>query len=156
MFLFIKTKQRITLKTLNSDRVLNEKVQLPTKMDSILTAEKKVEQICEALNVAERCVGNILISVTEAVNNAIVHGNNKDETKQIYLTCSTSNNNLIFTIKDEGAGFDSTNLPDPTDPENLEKLHGRGVFLMRNLADQVDFEEEGKLVKLTFLDYAND
>lgn len=144
------------MKTLNSERVLNEQVQLPTKMDSILAAELKVEQICETLNVADRCLGNILISVTEAINNAIVHGNKKDESKQVYLACSTQNGKLIFTVKDEGHGFDSTNLPDPTDPENLEKLNGRGVFLMRNLADQVDFEDEGRLVKLTFLNYSND
>ena len=135
---------------------LTEQVQLPTKMGSILIAEQKVEQVCEVLNVADRCVGNILISVTEAVNNAIIHGNKKDESKQIVLAYSTQKNSLVFIIKDEGNGFDSSNLPDPTDPENLEKLHGRGVFLMRSLADKVDFEEEGKLVKLTFLNYAND
>lgn len=136
--------------------MVNEDFFLPTTMDTILTAEQKVEEICASLNVGERHIGNILIAVTEAVNNAIIHGNQNDVSKQIHFSCATLKNTLTFTVKDEGEGFDYDNLPDPTDPENIEKIHGRGVFLMRNLSDQLSFEEEGRLVKLTFLDYTND
>lgn len=101
---------------------------MPTKQKTITTVEQKVEHICEHLNVADRCIGNILIAVTEAINNAIVHGNKNDESKHVQLNCISLKNELIFTIKDEGLGFDFSNLPDPTDPKNREKLNGRGVF----------------------------
>lgn len=136
--------------------MLDESFLLPTKQEAVTAVEQKIEQICEQLNVADRCIGNILISVTEAINNAIVHGNKNDVSKQISLNCISLKNELIFTVKDEGLGFDFSNLPDPTDPENREKLNGRGVFLMKHLADKVSFEESGRIVKLTFINYAND
>lgn len=136
--------------------MLDESFLLPTKQETVTAVEQKIEQICEHLNVADRCIGNILISVTEAINNAIVHGNKNDVSKQVSLNCISLKNELIFTVKDEGLGFDFSNLPDPTDPENREKLNGRGVFLMKHLADKVSFEESGRIVKLTFINYAND
>ena len=136
--------------------MLDESFLLPTKQEAVTAVEQKIEQICEQLNVADRCIGNILISVTEAINNAIVHGNKNDVSKQVSLNCISLKNELIFTVKDEGLGFDFSNLPDPTDPENREKLNGRGVFLMKHLADKVSFEESGRIVKLTFINYAND
>lgn len=144
------------MKTLNSEAMVNEEIFLPTTMETILKAEQKIEEICAHLKVGERHIGNILIAVTEAVNNAIIHGNKNDVNKKISFSCATANNTLTFTVKDEGNGFDYDNLPDPTDPQNLEKIHGRGVFLMRNLTDQLSFEENGRLVKLTFIDYTHD
>jgi serine/threonine-protein kinase RsbW len=58
---------------------------------------------------------------------------------------------MVFAIEDQGDGFDFDNVPDPTEPENLEKPHGRGIFLMRNLADEVAFEKQGRLVRLGFI-----
>jgi serine/threonine-protein kinase RsbW len=99
--------------------------------------------------------GNILIALTEGVNNAIVHGNKYDKNKVVWLNMESSDNDVQFTIVDEGVGFDYNNVPDPTLPENLEKLSGRGVFLMRQLADEVVFEENGSTIRLRFLGLNN-
>ncbi|MEY4110166.1 MAG: hypothetical protein RLZZ46_520, partial [Bacteroidota bacterium] len=94
--------------------------------------------------------GNILVAVTEAVNNAIQHGNKFDPAKEIEVEYEKKKNSLVFRITDQGQGFDFTTIPDPTDPENLEKINGRGVFLMFKLADKVNFKENGRVVELSF------
>ena len=66
-----------------------------------------------------------------------------------------SERELVFTIKDQGAGFDFDNLPDPTEPENIEKPHGRGIYLMKHLADKVKFSDNGRAVELNFSISAN-
>jgi len=94
--------------------------------------------------------GNVIIALTEAVNNVINHGNKNDSTKKVTVSFKKSDKDLSFTIEDEGTGFDYENVPDPTDPENLEKLNGRGIFLMKNLADEINFHEDGKKIELIF------
>jgi serine/threonine-protein kinase RsbW len=91
-----------------------------------------------------------MIAVTEAVNNAIKHGNDGDKSKNVSLSLSLKDSLIQFVIKDEGSGFDYENLPDPTSPENIEKIGGRGIFLMKHLSDQVEFKDKGKEVQLSF------
>ena len=98
----------------------------------------------------EDAYGNVLIAVTEAVNNAIQHGNKENEALTINVSVSDNDEKVCFSVKDEGPGFDFNNLPDPTAPENLLKENGRGIFLMRNLADEVEFTGEGNEVCLFF------
>ena len=90
----------------------------------------------------------IMIAVTEAVNNAIKHGNKSNSEKNVTLSLSLTENVIKFKIEDQGAGFNYHNLPDPTAPENLEKPSGRGIFLMKHLADEVAFHDEGRIVEL--------
>ena len=118
--------------------------------ENIHIVENLIDEICETLNVNEEYYGNILISMTEAVNNAMVHGNKLDSKKRVAITVKFDDTSLHFTISDEGPGFDYDNLPDPTAPENIEKPNGRGVFLMKNLADGCNFEENGRIVELEF------
>ncbi len=118
--------------------------------ENIHIVENMIDEICETHNVNEEHYGNILISMTEAVNNAIVHGNKLDPEKQVSVRFHVEGKSLFFTISDEGPGFDYDNLPDPTAPENIEKPNGRGVFLMKNLADDCEFEDNGRIVKLEF------
>lgn len=119
--------------------------------DNLVVAEKLIDDVCQKYKVDEDNYGNILIAVTEAVNNAINHGNKHDPTKKVHMEVTyLSDRSLKFTITDEGDGFDYASLPDPTDPENIEKISGRGVFLMQNLADQIDFSEDGKSVEMRF------
>lgn len=94
--------------------------------------------------------GNIIIAMTEAVNNAINHGNKNDPSKKVKVCYTQSTNNISFTVEDEGEGFDYTNIPDPTDPANIEKLNGRGIFLMKNLVDEIHFHDKGKKIELIF------
>ena len=127
-----------------------ESLNFNSKADNIVIAEKLVDDVCTKHSVNEDYYGNILIAVTEAVNNAINHGNRQNPEKKVHLDFETQDSSLRFMVKDEGDGFDFENLPDPTDPANLEKISGRGVFLMRNLADEVEFSENGTKVEMVF------
>ena len=84
------------------------------------------------------------------MNNAILHGNKNDPEKFVKIGFESDDDKLIFSIADEGEGFDHTNLPDPTDPVNIDKISGRGVFLMQSLADSIQFEQNGSKVLLGF------
>jgi serine/threonine-protein kinase RsbW len=129
-----------------------QKLVIKSRQEDISKVESFVEDILKQNNISEESYGNILISVIEGVNNAINHGNKADESKEVELSYHISDNkkNIIFKIKDEGNGFDYNNLPDPTAPENIENLGGRGVFLMKQLADMVIFENNGAIVELSF------
>jgi serine/threonine-protein kinase RsbW len=90
------------------------------------------------------------VAVTESVNNAIVHGNKEDKSKNVHLELIMEDGLLRFSVQDEGEGFDHTKLPDPTSPEFLENLGGRGIYLIRHLADEVKFSDQGRKLALTF------
>jgi serine/threonine-protein kinase RsbW len=128
----------------------DQRLRIPSKPESLLLVERMVEDVCDVLGVKEDVYGNILLSVTEAVNNAIQHGNKYDLSKVVEITFYKVDKTLTFSVRDEGNGFDFDHLKDPTDPENLESPHGRGVFLMKNLSDSVSFENGGREVKIGF------
>lgn len=125
-------------------------IQVPSIIDNIRMIESFIDNAKERFHLDEDIYGNIMIAVTEAVNNAIKHGNAGNSSKNVYLSLFLNENLLKFTIKDEGTGFDYHNLPDPTSPENLEKPGGRGIFLMKHLSDEVEFKDGGKVVELSF------
>ena len=127
-----------------------KRLNITSSYENIRLVERLVEDVCDVFNVNEDSYGNILIAVTEAFNNAIYHGNKGNPEKHIKIGFESNNNHLKFTVADEGTGFDYDNLPDPTDPLNVDKPHGRGVFLMKNLADNVEFHNNGQEVMLTF------
>jgi serine/threonine-protein kinase RsbW len=126
-------------------------LKFPSILENIHLAEKLIDDVFAEYAVKEDYYGELLIAMTEAVNNAIVHGNKLDASKQVTLTFDVIEDRLMrFIVEDEGPGFDYNNLPDPTAPENIEKPHGRGVFLMRKLADNCDFQDNGRIVILDF------
>ncbi|MBX7051018.1 MAG: ATP-binding protein [Flavobacteriales bacterium] len=132
-------------------------LKFPSILENIHLAEKLIDDVFAEYAVKEDYYGELLIAMTEAVNNAIVHGNKLNPNKQVTLTFDVVDDRLMrFTVEDEGPGFDYNNLPDPTAPENIEKPHGRGVFLMRKLADQCEFLDNGRVVILDFAVLAND
>jgi serine/threonine-protein kinase RsbW len=130
-------------------------IELSSKLESLSEIENFIDDVCEHYQFGEDHYGNILIALTEAVNNAIRHGNQLDPNKKVNLNMKTTPKDVEFTITDEGPGFDYKSVPDPTLPENLEKLSGRGIFLMRSLADNVDFEKNGTVIRLRFSVSAN-
>ncbi|WKZ65589.1 MAG: ATP-binding protein [Flavobacteriales bacterium] len=132
------------------ESALTERIEFPAKAENIALAEKLIDEACSRYSVHESRYGNILIALTEAVNNAIHHGNGLDPSKSVTLGYQATDDQIIFVVRDEGAGFDYQHLPDPTDPQNLEKPHGRGVFLMRALADAVEFSDNGATVAMSF------
>lgn len=133
----------------------NQKIRITSKAENIILVERMIEDVCDVFNISEDYYGNILVAITEAVNNAIYHGNKANPTKNIDIFFKSYPDHVSFIVKDEGAGFNYSSLPDPTNPENLEKENGRGVFLMQNLADKVSFEDNGSKVVLDFKINAN-
>jgi len=127
-----------------------QKIKIESSADNLRLVERLIEDVCDIYNISEDNYGNILIAVTEAVNNAIYHGNKGNPKKLVQIGFENGEKQLTFLVSDEGQGFDFKNLPDPTDPANIDKINGRGVFLMKHLADKVEFNNEGKEVQLTF------
>jgi serine/threonine-protein kinase RsbW len=130
--------------------LLAQNLVLTSEVSNLVQIEKLIDSVCDNCHITEDNYGNMLIALTEAVNNAIVHGNKEDKSKKVTLTYEVTNNEVSFVVKDEGNGFDLNQVPDPTLPENINKLSGRGVFLMNSLADEVVFEEKGTMVVLKF------
>lgn len=123
-----------------------------SKIENVNLVETYLEELLRVNKVKEEHFSNILITVAEAVTNAIVHGNKGDITKNVHVKYyfEASNHEFIISISDFGNGFDYRSIPDPTDPENIEKLNGRGVFLMNRLADRVEYSNNGSTVVLAF------
>lgn len=129
---------------------MKTELKFPSKMENISHVERLIDEISSKHGISSETYGNILVALMEAVNNAILHGNKLDENKTVHLGYTVDNDIIIFTIKDEGEGFDVNTVPDPTLPENIEKPHGRGIFLMKHLVDEIKFERNGAVVELTF------
>lgn len=127
-----------------------EKLSVPSKLSSLSIVESLIDRVCGSLGVHEDAYGNILIAVTEAVNNAVIHGNQYNAQAEIDVEVIDIDDRLCFSIKDKGNGFDFDNLPDPTAPENIEKENGRGIFLIRNLSDELVFDDGGRVVNIFF------
>ena len=128
----------------------NIRIQIPSLSENVRMIESFIDNAREKFHLDDDIYGNIMIAVTEAVNNAIKHGNKGDSSKNVLLTLALNDKLIKFKIEDEGNGFDYDNLPDPTAPENIEKPGGRGIFLMKHLSDEVDFKEGGRIVELSF------
>ncbi len=125
-------------------------IELSSKVESLSKIESFIDDVCEQYKFGEEHYGNILIALTEAVNNAITHGNKLDPSKKVNLNMERTPKEVVFIISDEGVGFDYESIPDPTLPENIEKIRGRGIFLMKALSDHVGFEEDGRKIRLKF------
>jgi serine/threonine-protein kinase RsbW len=133
--------------------MISEKLQLilPSIPESIHQVEKFVEDICDEFNINNTYFGNILVTLTEAVENAIRHGNANNPAKKIQITFESKPEGLSFIVKDEGNGFDINQIPDPTDLNtDPEESRGRGIFLIKSLADEVKFLEKGNMVEIIF------
>ncbi|MEW5846854.1 MAG: ATP-binding protein [Bacteroidota bacterium] len=125
-------------------------ITIPSKLEQISLIEKTIDEITEKLTITPDVYGKILIAAIEGVNNAIVHGNKLDESKTVKINIKICDKKICITITDQGNGFDPTKIPDPTIPENIENISGRGVFLMKKLSDEITFENNGTTVKMIF------
>ena len=125
-------------------------VKIPSIKENVSVVESFIENVGEKIRIEETIYGNVLVSVTEAVNNAIVHGNKEDKNKKVRLGLKQNKKSVRFIVEDEGMGFDHNTLPDPTNPKNLEKVKGRGIFLIKNLSDKTTFKQGGRVVEMLF------
>ncbi|MEP1359665.1 MAG: ATP-binding protein [Marinobacter alexandrii] len=128
----------------------NIQIQIPSLPENIRIVESFIDNAKDQYKLNDDIYGNIMIAVTESVNNAIVHGNQSNSKKSVHLQLALEDSLIRFTVEDEGTGFDYSNLPDPTLPENLSKPGGRGIFLMKNLCDEVSFKKDGRIAELSF------
>jgi serine/threonine-protein kinase RsbW len=142
MLFYVSEKKATLMKSI--------RIQIPSIADNIRIVESFIDNVKEKYNIDDDIYGNIMVAVTESVNNAIKHGNASDKTKYVTLTAIYEENLVKFIVEDEGPGFDPEKLPDPTAPENLEKLGGRGIFLMRQLSDEVKFSKDGRVSEMVF------
>lgn len=134
-----------------SDNTALYTLQLPSRIDSITTVENFIDTLSDKYHFGDETYANVLTCLSEAVVNAIIHGNKENIDKKVYVNLEViEDRRLIFTVSDEGEGFDFNNIPDPTAPENLENLTGRGVFIIKRLADQCIFNSRGNELELHF------
>jgi len=127
-----------------------QKYKIKSKIENLMVIERAIDEITSMYKINHDYYGNIMVSVMEAVNNAIVHGNKLNPNKSVDIEIFVEDDLLEVTVKDEGRGFNPKGIPDPTSPENIENVDGRGVFIMSKLADAIEYNEKGNIVKLTF------
>jgi serine/threonine-protein kinase RsbW len=129
---------------------MEKTLKIVSKIENLRKVEKLIDELSADYNINADAYGNILIATLEGANNAILHGNKLDENKSVNIQVNIEEHKLSIKIEDEGNGFDYKNVPDPTAPENLENVNGRGIFLMEKLSDKIEFSRNGASVKLIF------
>ena len=129
---------------------MEKSLDIESRIDNINQVEKLIDDFSESHEINSEIYGKILIATVEAVNNSIVHGNKEDVTKRVFVQLKIQGDKIIISVEDQGEGFDYTKVPDPTKPENVENIHGRGIYLMKHLADEVSFDKEGRVVNMEF------
>ena len=124
-------------------------LELPNDLGAI---ERSVDYLLECCRDAgfdeSRLRLNFRVGVAEALANAMMYGNARDPGKRVTLEAWCAPHRIRIRITDEGPGFDPGSLPDPTTPQNLSRTRGRGVFLIRELMDEVSFNERGNSVEM--------
>ena len=125
-------------------------LEITSDVQNLRLIEKLIDELQFELDLSDESYGNVLVATIEATNNAIIHGNKSDPNKLVVLKIEKDQNELVVNIKDQGPGFDHNTVPDPTAPENIEKINGRGIFLMERLSDEICFSDEGRNVELKF------
>ncbi len=129
---------------------MKKDLNIPSEIGNLRLVEKVIDEISLEVDMSDEVYGNVLVATMEAINNAIIHGNNSDPTKHVRVEIHFLENELKVHIEDQGTGFDHQSVPDPTAPENLEKISGRGIFLMERLSDEILYLEQGRIVELKF------
>jgi serine/threonine-protein kinase RsbW len=121
---------------------------LPSEVTAISPFVDKLMLLLRNCGFAAEGVSDVEIALREALANAIIHGNHEDRRKYVHVTCRCVPDEVSIAIKDEGKGFDVNNVPDPTAPENIGSVHGRGIYMMKALMDEVRFEEGGVVLHM--------
>ena len=125
-------------------------VKIASIKGNLREVEKLIDNFKEKEKLDEGLYGKVLLATIEAANNAMVHGNMLDPKKTVEIEIKRSIEGIEIYVEDQGNGFDYMRVPDPTAPENIENIHGRGVFLMKQLSDEVNFYKNGTKVQILF------
>jgi serine/threonine-protein kinase RsbW len=127
-----------------------KKIRIESKVGNLRVVENAIDETTATIGISQDNYGKILVCAMEAVNNAILHGNKSDPEKIVDIELSVESNELQIKVTDEGSGFRPDKVPDPTTPENIEELNGRGIYLMSHLADKIEYTKKGNSVTMTF------
>ena len=127
-----------------------KKISIGSKVGNLRVVENAIDETTATIGISQDNYGKILVCTMEAVNNAILHGNRSNPEKIVDVELSFENNSLQIKVTDEGQGFRPEKVPDPTTPENIEELNGRGIYLMSHLADIIEYSGKGNSVTMTF------
>ena len=132
-----------------------KRLKIESRIANLRIIENAIDEITGIVGVKQDDYGKIMVAALEAVNNAIILGNKSDPGKLVDVEIDFKDNDITITVTDEGNGFRPEKIPDPTLPENIEELSGRGVFLMSKLADSIKFNEKGNSVTMSFKEVIN-
>lgn len=127
-----------------------KKIRIESEVGNLRVVENAIDEATAVIGISQDNYGKIMVSAMEAVNNAILHGNHLNPEKIVDIEISYKCDQLYITVTDEGTGFRPETVPDPTTPENIEALNGRGIYLMSHLADKIEYSEKGNSVTMTF------
>ena len=121
----------------------------PSEVQAISQFVDQLMRLIQHFRSADGSEVDIETALREALANAVVHGNRENPSKSVYVECcGYTDGEVSITVRDEGPGFDSNTVPDPTTPERRLFEHGRGIYLMKALMDEVWFEESGTIVQM--------
>lgn len=121
---------------------------LPSSRKNVQRVEDFFRTVNESYRLPDEKLHSLLVAVTEAVNNGIIHGNKSDISKNVTVTCSKDSDTITVRVRDEGKGFTPADIADPLKEENLLRMGGRGVFLMRSFMESVSYNDEGNEVTM--------
>lgn len=127
-----------------------KKIRIESEVENLRIVENAIDEATAVIGISQDYYGKILVSAMEAVNNAILHGNRSVPDKIVDIEIEYKRNKLLIRVTDEGQGFRPETVPDPTTPENIEALSGRGIYLMSHLADKIEYNDRGNSVTMTF------
>lgn len=123
---------------------------ISSEVSNIIKVENFIESLTDCFELPDDLYGKISLSLIEAVNNAILSGNKQQADKKVKIIAELCKDKFMISVEDEGEGFDYENIPDPTLPDNIKKITGRGLYLMKTLSDGLEFEKGGAKVIMTF------
>ena len=129
---------------------LDTEFSLPSDPNHVYQVQPFIDEVAQRYRLSQDTQGNMLLSLTEAVTNAMLHGNRGDCSKKVSISLHRHKDALEVRVSDQGDGFNPDNVPDPTSPECLEKCGGRGIYLMRELSDDCRFMKNGSVVAMRF------
>jgi serine/threonine-protein kinase RsbW len=121
---------------------------LPSEVTAISPFVDKLMLLLNNCGCVAEGLSDVELALREALANAIIHGNHEDRRKHVHVTCCCEPDEVSITVEDEGRGFDLSNIPDPTAPENIVSVHGRGIHVIKALMDEVRFEEGGAVIHM--------
>ena len=121
---------------------------LPSEVGAISPFVDKLMLLIRKCGCAAEGESEVEIALREALANAIIHGNHENPQKYVHIRCCCKRDEVSVAVKDEGRGFDINTVADPTAPENMGSIHGRGILLMKAFMDEVRFEEGGVVVRM--------